>query len=163
MNGPQVVPLHLDEVFANPKLLERLGRQDERAVDRCRAQRLAGTRRNDALPIRQSKGRLRFCFGGSGKLSTIMLQRWPRLARWSWSTWCGLSCCLHLVDAVWAWLAQAVKSAMVKIPCVPAVEPCEADQWWMGSVHPPAIDRKVLFGTDRYIGLQDGAEPEAVH
>lgn len=32
-----------------------------------------------------------------------------------------------------------------------------------GSVHPPAIDCKVLFGTDRYIGLQDGAEPEAVH
>ena len=30
MNGPQVVPLHLDEVFANSKLLERLGRQDGR-------------------------------------------------------------------------------------------------------------------------------------
>lgn len=30
MDGSQVVPLHLDEVFANPKLLERLGRQDER-------------------------------------------------------------------------------------------------------------------------------------
>lgn len=81
-------------------------------------------------------GRLRFCSGGSGKLSTIMLQRWPSdgpvvaKAR-RWSTWCGLSSCLHLVDAVWAWLAQAVKSAMMmKIPCVPAVEPCEADRWW---------------------------------
>lgn len=131
-------------------------------MDRCRAQRLAGTRRNDALPIRQSKGRLRFCFGGSGKLSTIMLQcAWPRLARWS--TWCGLSSCLHLVDAVWAWLAQAVKSAMMKIPCVPAVEPCEADQWWMEVCTPLPLDRKVLFGTDRYIGLQNGTEPEAVH
>lgn len=32
MNGSQVVPLHLDEAFANPKLLERLGRQDERWI-----------------------------------------------------------------------------------------------------------------------------------
>lgn len=32
MNGSQVVPLHLDEAFANSKLLERLGRQDERWI-----------------------------------------------------------------------------------------------------------------------------------
>lgn len=111
-------------------------------------------------------GRLRFCFGGSGKLSTIMLQ-WrpsdgPAVAKAPrWSTWCGLSSCLHLVDAVWAWLAQAVKSAMMmKIPCVPAVEPCEADQWWVEVCIPLPLDREVLVGTYRYIGLQNGAEPE---
>lgn len=67
-----------------------------------------------------------------------------------------------LVDAVWAWLAQAVKSAMMmKIPCVPVVEPCEADQWSVEACI-PGPDRKVLVGTYRYIGLQNGAEPEAV-
>lgn len=80
-------------------------------------------------------GRLRFCSGGSGKLSTIMLQWRPRLADGRRGVAC--SSCLHMVDAVWAWLAQAVKSAMMmKIPCVPAVEPCEADQLVGGSVHP---------------------------
>lgn len=29
-----------------------------------------------------------------------------------------------------------------------------------GSVHPPAVDREVLVGTYRYIGAQNGAEPE---
>lgn len=71
------------------------------------------------------------------------------------------------MDAVWAWLAQAVKSAMMmRIPCVPVVEPCEADQWVGEGVHhhgpPPALDRQVLMSTYRYIGVQNGAEPEAV-
>lgn len=50
-----------------------------------------------------------------------------------WSTWCGLSSCLHPVDAVWALPGSArlpVKSAMMmRVPCVPVVEPCQADQW----------------------------------
>lgn len=157
-----MVPLHLDEAFANSKLLERLGRQDERwtvVVPR-------GWRTQDEMTLSQSGSQwagydsaladqansARLCSSGGQEGKA------PR-----WSTWCGCSSCLHLVDAVWAWLAQAVKSAMMmKIPCVPVVEPCEADQWWVGSVHPPALDRQVLEGTDRYIGLQNGAEPEAV-